>query len=761
MRVGVRHWVDIRPEERRCLWLSVLGAFLAMAGLTLARALREALYLSSFDVRTLPYITAAVAALSLPLVGAFTKLLERHPPRTVLRAVVLVEIGGLVILWPFAAQDIFLRGLIVIFYIWTALGILLIASGFWVVTAELFAVRGAKRLYGLITAGGTAGAMAMGISLSWLTGLFRLIWLLPLLIAVLLAFLAAQAALPRGKTPVSHAPADRAPERSSPRENVGLIWRTPHLRVIALIVVFATVASTLLDYQFKEAARSVYGSQEALTGFLGAFYGWTGAVALFIQLVVATRLISVAGIGLSLAVLPVLLLLGSASFAILPGLLLITLVRGADNSLRKSLFRPVIEYLYVPLSAALRRKTKTFIDSVVDSAAEGSGAAVVFVWVTLLSFPSRYLSVFVIVLSAAFLLMSRRMDRQYLSTIVSRLKEEVVIVRDRSDEGPMSDRRLLSASFTQMDVRSILREEDDPEEEAPRVQSLPNEESADSNTLVLLQTASAETLPTTLVAVKEWDRDHVAALTRLLARDALKDRVAMALRALDEISVPHLSSCLRDERTDFVIRRRIPRVLAASETEAADDALLDVLTANRFEVRYRACVALYQRREKKLPESKRDWRSMVWRAIESEVKRDRPVWELQRLLDDIEATDDDLVGLRVGARGALSLEHTFRMLSMVLDPEPVRAAFLGIVHKAEELKSFALEYLEQVLPNDIRRRLWLFIGDISDHQREQSRRSINAVVSDLMSSRATLFAGDLERDALKRILERDEEDADR
>jgi hypothetical protein len=640
------------------------------------------------------------------------------------------------------------------------LGILLIASGFWVVTAELFAVRGAKRLYGLITAGGTAGAMVMGTSLGPLTGLFQLIWLLPILIGILALFLVVQTALPQDKVEAAQAPPGGASERSSPKENIRLIWLNPHLRVIAMIVVFATVASTLLDYQFKETARSVYDTREALTGFFGAFYGWTGAVALFIQLVVATRLIAVAGIGVTLAVLPVLLLLGSASFALLPGLILVTLVRGADNSLRKSLFRPVIEYLYVPLAAGLRRKTKTFIDSVVDSAAEGAGAAVVFLWVTLLSLPSRYLSVFIVILSLAFLIMSRRMDRQYLSTIVSRLKEEEEIARDRDDDVQMSDRQLLSASFTHMDIRSILQEEDKQEAAGVQGEAVPREQPADVDTLALLRSANAQTVRTALITVKDWDEEHVAALTQLLARDPLKDHVTVTLRRLDEIAVQQLSSCLRDETTDFVIRRRIPRVLATSKTQIADDSLLDALTANRFEVRYRACVALSQRRKKKLPVSSRDWRSLIWRAIESEVKRDRPVWELQRLLDEVDAADDDLVGERIDARGALSLEHTFRMLSMVLDPEPVRAAFLGILYKAEELRNFALEYLEQVLPGDIRSRLWLFIGDISDYQRVKSQRPVNEVVSDLMSSRATLFAGDLERDALKRILEGNPEDTE-
>jgi hypothetical protein len=169
-----------------------------------------------------------------------------------------------------------------------------------------------------------------------------------------------------------------------------------------------------------------------------------------------------------------------------------------------------------------------------------------------------------------------------------------------------------------------------------------------------------------------------------------------------------LSSVLSDESTDFVIRRRIPRVLARIDHPDADRALIDALGAGRFEVRYRVALALYRRRLESMPESRGDWKAEVWAAIRAQLNREQPVWELARLLDP--EADDGFVEQRVGVRGELSLEHTFRLLSLVLDPGTVRAAYHGIVLNDQELKSFALEYLEQVLPTDVRDRLWPFIG---------------------------------------------------
>jgi ATP/ADP translocase len=790
----LNRWLDIRPGEGRSLILSLLGAFLILAFMILGRSLREALYLTSFPVETLPYVVASVAVLGLPAVAIFTNLLGRHDPRRVVAAIAAIVAGGLGLLWPFATHH---SVAVVAFYLWTAVGTLLLTSGFWLVVADAFPVRGAKRLFGLISAGGTTGVVLMGLSLSWMTHHVAVVWLIPLLIVLLILFLLVQAAMPGapGGTGALAAPGRgagspvgeiagqvmtgidgggaAAPDRAGPRlgvtaaaRNIRLIWRTPHLRTIAAIIFIATTATTLIDYQFKELARANYSTQADLAGFFGAFYGWTGGVALAVQLLVTGRIMASAGIAVGLAVLPILVLMGSAGILLAPGLLLVTLLRGVDNSLRKSLFRPLVELLYVPLPSLLRRRTKTFIDSAVDSGAEGFGALLVFVWVTLAQYSSRYLAVGVILLAVLSILLSRRMGREYFDTIVQRLKEEAGEERSDDLSSPHA-RDLLSGTFTRLNILPLLQEPegDDPLADAIEV-DFAGAGAAAAGTVAPAATSGrapdvADRLKSpddrvvleTLAEHRDWRSGHVPLLARLLARDALYERAIEILQGLGETALPHLCEILASADADFVIRRRVPAVLAGCGGPAAADVLLDALTADRFEVRYRAALALARRRRRGLPESQRDWRSRIWHAVRLEVKRDRPLWELQKLLDGFGAPDDDLVAKRVGVRGELSLEHTFRMLTLVLEPQPVRAAFQGIVLGDEKLKSFALEYLERVLPPIVRRRLWLFIGDVSEYKRQKEMRSLGEVVSDLISTRATLFAGDNTRDALRRMLE--------
>ncbi len=731
----------------------------------LARSLRESIYITVFPVETLPYITAAVALLSVPVVGLFARQLGRHDPRRVLITIVLVLSLGIAVLSPVAVD---LAPASVAFYLWTVLGTLLLTSGFWVVTAEYFPLRGAKRLFGVIGAGGTAGYMVMGNSTAWLEERLTFGFLIPALVLILALFLLTQMLLPA----LEHA---RGPDDavqgggSAIREGLALVWRTPHLRTIAAIVASATIASTLIDYQFKELAVASLTTREQLVGFFGAFYGWTGALSLAIQLLLAARIMASGGIAITIAILPSILLLGSAGLVLIPSLLVATLVRGADNSLRKSLHRSALEVLYVPLPSALRRKTKTFVDSVVDAMAGGLGAAIVFFWVTLSGLPSRYLSLFAMAVLGYFVYQSRRMGKLYRQTISRQLVEG-------GTPGPEGVARLdqsvlMSATFSQVDIKSALAEirAEAAGTPAPAPGNIQAAEAigpegppgfyagstgASEDVMRRLGSSSPAEVVEAMEEVDVWTEAHVPALLRLLARDALSRRAVSVLGGMRDIPTPYLASELTNEGGDFVIRRRIPRVFARSGGEDADAALLDALTASRFEIRYRAASALMSRRSGDLPEAEIDRGEIIWRAIRAELARERPVWELQRLLDSW-GSEEDLVSGRAKHRGALSLKHTFRLLSLVLEPDAVRAAYQGIESNDDRLLSLALEYLEQVLPADVRDRLWPFIGDLTERQQAQAIRPLNKVVDDLVKTEATLFQSAEDREALRRLLEED------
>lgn len=755
---GPLDWLDVRRGEWRPFLLSFLGAFLVLSFVVLTRSLREAYFLATWEIVRLPWMVVAVVAGSVPAATLFSRLLESRQPASLLIRLSLLLAAGLVGLLALPQAG---RTAILAFYLWTAVGCLLLTSGFWTVVSEVFPLRDAKRLFALIGAGGTIGAMLTGLSLSWLTRWLDEQWLQVAGAALLLVFAAVVDALRRaGRArplpPAETAARDEARRSRSPLLNqLRLVWGEQHLRTIAGLVFIATLMTLLVDFQFKDLARATHADGAALTAFFGAFYGWAGFVALLLQVLVASRLLERIGLAQLLAITPGLILVGAVGVAAAPALWLATLVRGTDYSLRKALFRPAVEILYVPVPQRLRRSTKVVIDTLIDHLAEGTGAALILLWTSLLGLPMRTLVAPIVLAGLAFLLVIRKIDRSYYRSVTERLREAEG--RARSEEHALPARDLLSATFTSLDLSGLGELVAESAPAPPVAAAAPT---APDDPLAPFLSPDDDRV---LAAIGRLDprRDQDRRVIQLiLARDELFRRTVRLLGRVPEAAAPLLVDLLQDPETDFVVRRRIPEVLAHIGGPAADDALLDLLDDRRFEVRYRAAMALVTRRRAGLPQSQRDWRTLVWLAITLEVRKDRPLWELQKLLDDFETEQDDLISLRVGVRGELSLEHTFRLLSLVLDPEQVRAAYLGVVLDDPELKSFALEYLEHVLPGSVRRRLWVFIGDVSERRKQGELRPMQDVVADMMATGVTLFQGDLTRLNLQKMLQQREQEGE-
>ncbi len=373
LRARLTEWLDIRPSELRILVLSLLGAFLVMGFSVVAAALRDAFYIGLFGSENLPYILYASILLGLPAVAVFSRLMGSRAPRAVMRAVIVLASAGLLLLYflvesPAIALDMRLAS--VAFYLWTVVATLLLTSGFWIIASDLFVVREAKRLFGLISAGGALGALVSGVSLTLLLNRFRPIHLVPLLVGVLVLALIVLELMPRDRLGRGHRESEES--RLPAMDGLRTLFENRHLRLVAAIVLVTSAASYIVTWQLQqaieitaigEAAAANLGEGATITAvntriaaFMGAFRGWTGGLAFIIQVFLASRILAGAGIAWSLAVLPLALILGSTGMLILPGLFMATLVRGADNTLGKSLYRTVAELLWVPVRSSLRRR---------------------------------------------------------------------------------------------------------------------------------------------------------------------------------------------------------------------------------------------------------------------------------------------------------------------------------------------------------------------------------------------------------------------
>jgi hypothetical protein len=127
----------------------------------------------------------------------------------------------------------------------------------------------------------------------------------------------------------------------------------------------------------------------------------------------------------------------------------------------------------------------------------------------------------------------------------------------------------------------------------------------------------------------------------------------------------------------------------------------------------------------------------------------RHVWDSQQLLDRLEKRDEEaFVDDFLRERAGRSLEHTFTLLSLVLEREPLQIAFRGLHAGDAKLRGTALEYLESVLPPDLRERLWPYLEpERRSRAAPRPPRDREQVLNDLLRSHRSI---EVDLEALRR-----------
>jgi hypothetical protein len=99
----------------------------------------------------------------------------------------------------------------------------------------------------------------------------------------------------------------------------------------------------------------------------------------------------------------------------------------------------------------------------------------------------------------------------------------------------------------------------------------------------------------------------------------------------------------------------------------------------------------------------------AFEAVRRELVTEPITWSSQCAADDplIASTQDGAErDEAMGSHAGSALEHVFTMLGLALPAEPLRIALHAVQTDDSALRETALEYLESILPADVRIQLW-------------------------------------------------------
>ena len=711
-----------------------------------AKATRDALFLSSFNVSALPAMMMAAAVLSVVLALGTSRVMAAIGPARLIPVLFASSAVLLLVEWSFLEQ--FRRPVAVVVYLhYGALGALLV-SGFWSIVNERFDPRTAKKQMSRIAAGATVGGLLGGLLAERVAVMLSMSAMLPIL--AVLHFFCAWMVTRLGTGP-SSAPNKPIAQSSSPAESttrsgIKIIAETPYLRNLVAFVLLATTAEVLIDYVFKARASAAFGDGEQLLRLFGVFYTGVALLTVVVQSSVGRLALQRLGLARTVALLPSVLTVGSLSALAVPGLFTTAFARGAESVFSNALYRPGYELLFSPIGKRQKRATKTIVDVGVVRLGDVTGAAIV----QLTIFVAAGASLGALLgLTAGFsilaLLVTIRLHRGY----VGALEKSLVSRAAQLDIGDVEDVTTRTVMLQTVGTLGLI-----PSHPGVETDTRPSAETTAPTTGVLDGLSDQE--PTIvdpevarIIELRSRDPDRVrraissAPISRLLvphiipllAWDEVATTAMASLRDISPTITGELLDRLLDKDEEFSVRRRIPLVLASCPTERAFEGVFLGLEDKRFEVRYRCGHALSRLQE--LNNNLRIDRDRVISVVLREVAVDRGVWESHRLIDKMEDESwspvlDDVLGDRANR----SLEHVFTMLALILPRQPLKIAFRGLHTDDAVLRGTALEYLETALPSEVRSQLWPFLDETG--RRIGERRSSKQILQELLESNMSI-----------------------
>jgi AAA family ATP:ADP antiporter len=392
-------FLDIRPGEAARIGFMAVSLFFLLAANNVIKIVRDSLFLSRFPITQLPYVYLLVALLAGTVVGIYSRYASRLSLAQVILGSHVFIISNVLIFWLLLAFYDF-GWVIYAFYMWSGIVGLVVVAQFWTLANDIFTPREGKRLFGILTAGGTLGGMLGGIGANWavhfLFGTKELLWLVVVLFAGALGvvYLAIRE---RNKVVAANHSKEVQPKTTEAQDGSGVIGTlrsSRYLQAIAALIFVSVIVSTLIDYQFKATAKETYPSTDALAGFFGTYYAGLSVVTLFAQLWLTGKALVGFGLTPSLLLLPFTLVAGSISLLVWPGLYAATATRLAEASLRTSVNHSGFQILYLPIPNLIKKKVKVFLDVTVERLGDGTAAFIILFYtlflggvdVTLLSY---------------------------------------------------------------------------------------------------------------------------------------------------------------------------------------------------------------------------------------------------------------------------------------------------------------------------------------------------------------------------------------
>ncbi len=365
----------LRAEDDEVLPLlwSFAYFFCLLSGYYILRPVRDEMAIEG-GVQHLPWMMTATFFTLLAVTPLFGWLAGRYARGRLLLGLYTFFAVNLIVFYALMAHQVLPEWVARVFFVWVSIFNLFVVSVFWSLMADLFTAEQGIRLFGVIAAGGSTGALAGPLLTTSLTFVLPI----PMLMLVSAIFLVAcMICIYRLDRWARHRPQSRPGDNGGPiggsiLSGIRLAVSSPYLLGICAYLFVLTMSATVLYLEQTRLISQEITTAQARTRLFSEIDLITNLLSWLAQVFLTNRLINRFGLVSALMLLPVVSAVGFSLIGFNQTLLLFLIFTIVRRVGEYAISKPAREVLFTVVTREEKYKAKNFIDTAVSRGGDAS-----------------------------------------------------------------------------------------------------------------------------------------------------------------------------------------------------------------------------------------------------------------------------------------------------------------------------------------------------------------------------------------------------
>ena len=356
----------LKDKHLKIVICSFFHFFCLLCSYFILRPLRDEMGIVNGAVNMQWLFTGTFVAM-LCIVPIFALLMARNSIKRVLIISCSFFIATIFVFYFLINTEGITKPIAIAFFIWLSVFNLFVVSLFWSFMADLFSGPTSKRFFGIITSGGSLGALTGPLIANYLSkqsSMDVLLLTAALFLVLALCFISIILSL-SNNTYDTKASTGKALDLKSLFAGVQNIGKSKYLMSIVAFMLLYTSISTVLYFEQAHIVEDTLKEPSQRIDYFSSIDFTVNAIAIFGQLLLTASVIKRFGLAKVLASVPFLMGLGLIFLGTNSSLWVIAALMVLHRAGNFMLLRPSREILYTVTSMEEKYKAKNFIDTAI------------------------------------------------------------------------------------------------------------------------------------------------------------------------------------------------------------------------------------------------------------------------------------------------------------------------------------------------------------------------------------------------------------